>query len=600
VSNTYSLNWDLDVFFEGGSDSLALEQYINGIETNLPELHKALENMEPTSATSDASKLVKLVEDLQQLSKKMREVGAFISCLTAQNIQDKKASQLRSKMTQIRANYQTLFTKLDEHLATIDEKEWLDLLNETELKHLSFVLNERRISAKEKLSLPQEALYNDLAVDGYHAWSQMYDLIVGNIKIPFKDETGKVHELSVGQASNKFSDDDRDVRKNTFESWEEAWSNKEDYVSETLNHLAGFRLNIYKHRSWDDTLKEPLDYNRMTKDTLETMWDVIRKHKPTFTKYFERKAEMLNISQLSWYDLEAPIGKIENKMNYQDGAEFIVEQFSTLAPRMASFTKKAFTEQWIEAEDRPGKRPGGFCTTFPESKQSRIFMTYSGTASNLSTLAHELGHAFHSHVMNDIEEFNQHYAMNVAETASTFAEMIVADAAVKQAKSAEEKIVLLEDKIQRSATMFMNIHSRFLFEKRFYEERKNGPVSAQRLNELMVDAQKEAYLDSLADYHPHFWASKLHFHITGVPFYNFPYTFGYLFSLGIYAKALNDGADFEGKYIALLRDTGKMTVEELALKHLGVNLNQPEFWEEAIQPTVQDVTEFLQLTNNIK
>ncbi|MDF2857274.1 MAG: oligoendopeptidase [Neobacillus sp.] len=188
--------------------------------------------------------------------------------------------------------------------------------------------------------------------------------------------------------------------------------------------------------------------------------------------------------------------------------------------------------------------------------------------------------------------------MNVAETASTFAEMIVADAAVKKAKDEEEKLVLLDDKIQRTVALLMNIHARFLFETSFYAERKKGQVSSERLNELMEAAQKEAYCGALEEYHPLFWASKLHFFITGVPFYNFPYTFGYLFSLGIYAQALEEGTGYEEKYIALLRDTASMTVEDLAQKHLQVDLTQKDFWEKAVGLCLDDIKEFLQLTEN--
>ncbi|MNI08947.1 Oligoendopeptidase F, plasmid [compost metagenome] len=223
-------------------------------------------------------------------------------------------------------------------------------------------------------------------------------------------------------------------------------------------------------------------------------------------------------------------------------------------------------------------------------------MTYGGTANNVATLAHELGHGYHQHVMNDMPALAQEYAMNVAETASTFAEMIVADAGVKNASNDEERISLLEDKIQRAVAYFMNIHARFIFETNFYEERQQGLVSVDRLNELMVSAQKLAFKDSLSSYHPHFWAAKLHFYATDVPFYNFPYTFGYLFSAGIYAKALQEGAAFEDKYAALLRDTGSMTVEELAQKHMGVDLTGPEFWQSAVDMAIADVKLFMELT----
>ncbi|MNJ60371.1 Peptidase family M3 [compost metagenome] len=198
--------------------------------------------------------------------------------------------------------------------------------------------------------------------------------------------------------------------------------------------------------------------------------------------------------------------------------------------------------------------------------------------------------------MDDLPAFNQEYAMNVAETASTFAEMIVSDALVKNATSNEEKVALLADKIQSAVAFFMNIHARFLFETRFYEKRKQGMLDAAELSALMEEAQKEAFHGALDQYHPHFWASKLHFYITSVPFYNFPYTFGYMFSTGIYALAQREGAAFAERYDALLRDTGRMTVEELASKHLGVDLTKPDFWRDAMALSVADVKLFLELT----
>jgi pepF/M3 family oligoendopeptidase len=306
------------------------------------------------------------------------------------------------------------------------------------------------------------------------------------------------------------------------------------------------------------------------------------------------------LQQLAWADVDAPLGQINKTYSYDEGAKLITEQFRRFSPLMADFTEAAFDTGWIEVEDRSGKRPGGFCTSFPISEQTRIFMTYAQTASNVSTLAHELGHAYHQHVMNDLPGLTQDYAMNVAETASTFAEMIVSDAAVKQATDPVERLALLDDKIQRSVAFFMNLHARFIFETSFYEERKKGLVSIERLNDLMSQAQKEAFKDALSDYHPHFWAAKMHFYLTEVPFYNFPYTFGFLFSAGIYAVALSEGTAFEERYIALLRDTGRMTTEQLAKKHLNVDLTKPEFWQSAVQISVEDVKQFLELTNEAK
>lgn len=381
-----------------------------------------------------------------------------------------------------------------------------------------------------------------------------------------------------------------------FVKWEEAWAKDAELCASALNHLAGFRLSVYEQRDWQKVLQEPLEINRMSEQTLNVMWDVIDQNKSLFLAYLERKAKLLGVPELTWTDVSAPLSQSNQTFTYEEAQTFIVDHFSKFSPQLAEFAQKCFRDRWIEVEDRPGKMPGGFCTSFPVSEQTRIFMTFSGTTSNVFTLAHELGHAYHQHVMRGVPVLLQSYAMNVAETASTFAELIVGDAAVQMANSNEERIALLEDKIQNSIAMYMNIHARFLFETRYYEQRKQGMVSVEELNRLMETAQRDAFKNSLAGYHPYFWAAKLHFYITDVPFYNFPYTFGYLFSAGIYARAKQEGAGFAEMYVNLLRDTGSMRVEDLAAKHLGVELTQPEFWQSAVDLTLHDVREFLSLT----
>lgn len=595
TATPYSNSWDLEIIFKGGSESREFAEHLKLTSELIEGFQSKVSGWKPLNTTEDSKLLKVLLEDFEYAAKKLRQAGAFVGCLQAQNTEDKKAYNLEAKVTSLSAAFQTALSSFDSLLTTITDDVWSLLLADEQLSVLSYILTERRARAKDKLSKEEEAIISALGVDGYHSWGQLYDLIVGKMKISF-NEKGEEVLLSVGQAFNKFSSPDRDTRAAIFENWEKAWGDQADILAKTLNHLSGFRLSVYKARGWEDVLKEPLSINRMEKGTLETMWAVISENKHSLVKYLERKASLLGLKKLSWFDLDAPYGKTDSKVSFQEGAEFIEQNFAIFGEKMASFARTAFEEQWIEGEDRPGKAPGGFCTFFPESNQSRIFMTYSGTPSNVSTLAHELGHGFHTYAMRSVHHLNRNYAMNVAETASTLAEMIVADAAVKNAKNEEEKLVLLDDKIQRTVALLMNIHARFLFETRFYDERKRGIVAVERLNELMIEAQKEAYCNALEEYHPLFWASKLHFFITGVPFYNFPYTFGFLFSLGIYAQALEEGSGYEEKYIALLKDTASMSVEDLAQKHLQVDLTQPDFWEKAVRNCLADIDEFLALT----
>ncbi|MBB3129773.1 pepF/M3 family oligoendopeptidase [Paenibacillus rhizosphaerae] len=598
MNKDLKLTWNLESVFPGGSASAEFDTFLQSLEQDLKSLQGEIKAAKAPASLKETESFDGFIEALQGTIARLSEASAFVSCLQAQNQQDKKAVQLGGRLANLRALINGIMTDFDHILRSTDDETFAQWIGRDQVRQLAFVLSESRDQAREMMSPDMESLALDLAIDGYHGWSSMYDTIVSHIQIPF-EENGETVSLSAGQAANKLDSPDKETRESMFVKWEQAWSDKADFCGDTLNHLGGFRLKLYGRRGWDEVLKEPLEINRMSREALDAMWNVIQDNKQMLLQYMERKAKLLGQDRLSWVDVEAPISKSSGTISYQEAAETIVEQFRKFSPRMADFAEMAFDKSWIEAEDRPGKRPGGFCTSLKLSKETRIFMTFSGTASNVSTLAHELGHGYHQHLMNELPILNQRYAMNVAETASTFAEMIVSDAMVKSAADEQEQLALLEDKIQRSVAFYMNIHARFLFETRFYEKRKNGLLSVQELNALMEEAQKEAYCEALSSYHPHFWASKLHFYITGVPFYNFPYTFGYMFSTGIYARALQEGAGFADKYNALLRDTGVMTVEELAKKHLNADLTGRDFWQSAADLTAEDVKQFLAMTDHL-
>ncbi len=586
-------NWDIDVFFPGGSASKEYQDFLLELEEDVEAFVQLVKNNEGNNAEEGWEKIV---DSLQNFILKFGQAAAFLGCLNSQNIFDRQAQQLSGRIRLLGANFSTAKTMLDQQMLNLDEETWQKLLASPVLKQVQFALNEAKELARNKLPLELEALVNALSIDGYHAWGDLYgSKIVSRMSIEMEKE-GEIQQLSIGQATNLLADTNRDIRRKAYEKIEEAWAKEAELCAAALNHLAGFRINLYKKRGWQSILKEPLFSNRMTEATLNAMWKAVEEGKPKLVKYLERKAKLLGIDKITWYDLDAPIGNVSKTIPYEEGAQFIVEQFHHFNPEMADFALHAFNNRWIEAENRPSKSPGAFCTGFPKDKESRIFMTYSGTASNVETLAHELGHAYHSHVMRDLPPLTQRYSMSVAETASTFSELIVADAAIKNARDDAEALTLLADKVQRIVSFFMNIHARFIFEMRFYEERQKGLLRVEELNQMMEEAQKEAYHNALACYHPHFWASKLHFYSTGVPFYNFPYTFGFLFSSGVYARAQEEGPGFANRYIELLRDTGRMTVEALAQKHLDADLTRPDFWRDAVNVNLADVDKFLALT----
>ncbi|OFI50518.1 oligoendopeptidase [Floricoccus tropicus] len=594
----YAINWDLDSIFPGGSNSQELQNRMVELDNQIKEYQDKVTDWNPESDSID--KFVEILDLQEVISKGFGQCGSFIGALLSSDINDDKAKLVYGDFSKKYPAVQLAQTIFSKKLSEIDDEKWTELMSTTELVNLSFRLSEIRRDGKELLSEAEENIISTLNLDGLNAWSSHYDTIVASIEIPYINEEGKEVSLSAGQAFNKMMGDaDASVRADLFEKWEKAWSDKVDIFADTLNHLDGFRLSTQKLHGVDDYLKQPLEYNRLKEETVDAMWSTIQANKQPIVDYLTRKAQLFGKDKMEWQDQDAPIvlGDMEERTyTFDQAAEFIIENFEKFSPKMSKFAQEAFDKSWIEAEDRPGKRPGGYCTGLPETQESRIFMTYSNSVNEVATLAHELGHAFHSSVMWNMPSLNQDYAMNVAETASTFAELIVADATLKSAKTKEEKINLLDVKMQNAIAMFMNIHARYIFENAFYQARQKGLVSADEITSMMVEAQKEAYLDGLATYHPHFWAAKLHFFIDDVPFYNFPYTFGYLFSMGIYAYANKKGSNFEDEYISLLRDTASMTSEELAEKHLQVDLTKPDFWQAGIDMVLADINEFMELT----
>lgn len=590
--NEYAMTWELDSLFPGGSSSPAFAKFMEETEQAIGELLGELSPPADGGAQAAAdARLDDWIGRLQQAQARLRQADSFVACLTSQQTSDRRAASWTEKVQTLYARYRQAGDLLDARLAAMPDEEWQRWIASPERAALGFVLSERRADVLDKLAPELEALAGELAVDGYHGWGEHYATIVGTIGIPW-EEGGRETTLSAGQAANKLEDADPAVRDRMMAAWESAWAEKAELCADALNRIGGFRLKLYGMRGWQGALREPLRMNRMSRETLDAMWHAVEDAVQPLGKYLALKAKLIGKVKPDWQDVDASLPAEQSSLPYGEAAALIERAFAGFSPSLAELASRAFRGRWIEAEDRPGKRPGGFCTDLPLSGETRIFMTYSGTPGNVSTLAHELGHAYHGELVFGLPPWNQAYAMNVAETASTFAEAIVSDELLRRADTDDRKLALLDTRLQSAVAFCMNIRARFLFETRFYERRAQGMLEARELCELMEAAQREAYGDALASWHPHFWASKLHFYLTDVPFYNFPYTFGYLFSTGLTAVALQEGPGFSDRYDALLRDTGRMTVEELAQRHLGVRLDEPSFWRAAVARAVSDVAPY--------
>ncbi len=589
--------WEIDSIFPGGSKSVEFAEFRKGIAGSLTRLEKTLKKLPPKLTDTSIPKWAKWILDLQKAYEELHLAGAFVSCLTSQNVNDELALQIDSEIDELGSRWGILKTSFESFSVKQSNGAWKKLLARKGIADVSFYIDEMRTKARLKMDESLEKLGIELAVNGYHAWNKLYDKMAGDLRVTI-DVDGQKKEISLGQNAPRMSNPDREIRRDAFEKMVSAWESRSNLAAMTLNFQAGFRLAIYKNRKWDSPLFEPLQNARMQRETLDAMWDAVIKGRPRLKGYIDAKKKLIGTDKFCWYDQEAPVGKSVKSFTFDEAGDFIVEHIGGFSDEMGEFTRMALDKHWVEAEDRPGKGAGGWCSRIPIRKESRIFMTFAGSFNGLAILAHELGHAYHGFVLKDSPPFASIYPMNLAETASIFNELRVTDAALKAATDHEEKLMLADQKLANAMAFLANIHARFLFDSRFYDERKKGVLTKDQLNEMMRQAQKEAYfgvLDEKEGYHPLFWASKLHFYITGAPFYNYPYTFGYLFANGVYDRAIKEGKAFAKSYRNLLADTGQMTTEAIARKHLGVDLSKPDFWKDAVARVTAEVEPFVKL-----
>ena len=602
MGGEYGRTWDLDSIFQGGSRSTDFLDFLNELAMAPERLRLEVERLTLEDTPENLDRWDAVLQMRDEMENRLMQARAFVGCLMSQNVDDTEAKLLSGRVQRMVAAFEGVELLLKDRIRFLPEPVWQRLLADPRFRPISFQLQELRDEVAELLPTDQETLIVDLSVDGFRAWERLYHTIVGRIAVPWNfngapwEANGRTERLSVGQAYNRFAHPNPLVRAKHFENWTAAWQGEAELCAAALNHLGGFRLSVYQHRGWDSVLARALKANRMSEATLNAMWEAVDSAKDSLVAFLQRRSRLLGQDAIHWYDEQAPLFRADRSISYAEAANFVIEQFSSFSGQMAELARLALESRWVESEDRPGKSPGGYCTRFPLSRQSRIFMTFGGNSWGVSTLAHELGHAFHNHVQWDLPPMARGFTMSTAETASTFAELVVGRAAISRATSREEKLELLDESLRNAVAMFMNIHARFLFERNFYEARRKGLLSVDQLNEMMLEAQKEAFRGALATYHPQFWASKGHFYGAGTPFYNFPYTFGFLFSAGIFARSMDEGPGFEDKYVELLRDTGRMTTEELARRHLQADLTRPDFWKDAVDLVMAGAPDFMAMT----
>lgn len=585
-------NWDLSIAYQGLSDS-KITQDIELIQQCIQTLVLHADSRTSVTVVQNA------IQTSEAAGKLLSTINTFAQCHASTDATNGEAKALIGRVARLSSELSQAFTPFQDILLTSPQSFIEEVLNHAseDVAGQGFQIQAMRKLADTKLSIAEEQLLSAMQVDGKDAWGRLYDNITGSLQVTLED--GVNTQVGLSQAASL-------LYGTEFESQEPAWrgiqnamrTNQESFAA-ILNALAGWRLTEYQKRSKARDvhfLETSLHDSRIQAATLDAMMNTAKANRHVGQKAGRLMARVHGLQQMAPWNHLAGMPSLTDAepKNYpfDEAIDIIYSAFAGVDQEMADFVTLMVKNGWIDAAPSENRRLGAYCTKFAATRTPLVFMTWGGSRSDLLTLAHEIGHAFHNWVMRDMPLCQTRYPMTLAETASIFAENIVRDYLLEQVTTREEKLEMLWEELSSCYALMVNIPVRYEFEKAFYEQRSEGELDAAQLCDLMSDKWQEWYGDSMSEPDPYFWASKLHFSISQVSFYNYPYLFGYLFSIGVYAQRENKGAQFYQDYVNLLRDTGSMMAEEVVEKHLGMDLTGADFWQQSIDRVENKIDEF--------
>ncbi len=524
-------------------------------------------------------------------------IRPFIHSFVSTDSRNMLARKKLSEYEQISVRLQKLTTQFQAWIGRISPVlEQVIAANPIAAEH-AFGLREAAEQSHYLMSEKEETLAAELSLSGAGAWGKLQGTLTSQLTAEI-DIDGQVKKLPLPAVINLHSHPDETVRQRAYEAEINMLSSVQESLAACLNGVKGAVNTLDQRRGREDCLHSALDDSRIDRATLEAMLAAMHASFPSFRKYFQAKARRLGKEKLAWWDIFAPLGKSEKEYSFQDARNFILEKFSAFSPDLEALARRAFDHSWIDAEQRDGKRGGAFCMGVAGVKESRLLCNFDGTLDQVSTIAHELGHAFHNDCAyrENKTPLQQNTPMTMAETASIMCQTIIIQALLQEVNSPQEELAILETALIDDAQVIVDIYSRYLFEKEVFERRAQAELSAEDFCEIMIRAQKATYGEGVDEnfLNPYMWAWKPHYYREGLSFYNFPYTFGLLFGIGLFAIYQQRGQAFVPEYQKLLASTGEDTAGNLAAR-FGIDIRSRKFWEDSLAVIAQRIDRYCEI-----
>ena len=580
-------NWDLTVFYKDFDDPEFKDDL-----ARLPKEIDAFTAAIAAPAEDEVKKLVSLVHQEEALSNLFERLSLMIGLTLAVDANNKAANAAMAPLMRAVMGSSLASNAFSRYLASLEN---LDAIIDAddELKARAFALREAAEDAKHQLPEALEKPVLKMQLSGGEAFSQLRDKLDATLLV---DYDGKQIPLSAVRALAY--DGDADTRRRAYEAELASYKKIELPMSFCLNNLKAEGETMAALKGYKGVLDMALAHSRMDEKTLEAMWTAIREALPELREYFKAKGRLLGHENgLPFYDLFAPVGQSTRTYTVEEARALLLDLFGKFCPEMGEMMRTAFDEGWIDMYPREGKSGGAFCSGYYAKNISRVMTNFAGSASDVSTLAHELGHAFNNRMLHHKPIMMTETPMPLAETASTFNETLLISQLLKTA-TPEEELTLLDSCLTEQTQTMVDIYSRFLFEQKVVAAQADHALDVDELKETMLWAQEQSYGDGLdPEYrHPYMWACKSHYYSTGVHFYNFPYAFGGLFARGLYARYEKEGEAFVPVYCDLLSRFGSDTIANVTAS-VGIDVTTPDFWREAVESVLVQVRRFVELAD---
>ncbi|MCE9616979.1 MAG: M3 family oligoendopeptidase [Nitrosarchaeum sp.] len=566
--------WDLSELAKDPK-SPAFQKQIRDLEALAKKFEKIKLKLEPKMASK---KFMDILHEVEEISEKMSKIGGYASLSYSADTQSDEATSLMTRMSKLGSEISNKILFFDLWWKTqVDDKNAKRLIKDS--GELAEYLSHKRLFAKYALSEPEEKIINTLDVTGISALVKLYDKMTSAYEYKM-NVGGKTKKMTREEITNYIRNTNPKIRETAYKTILTKYTENKGVIGEIYQNIVlNWKDEGIEIRGYKSPISMRNIGNNVDDKTIESLLTVCKRNSPVFQKFFIQKAKMLKMKKLRRYDLYAPAASNIKEKNYQydKSVKLVFESLKRFSPKLEEFAKKVFNEKHVDSSIRVGKRDGAFCSTLTPKITPYVLVNFTGKTRDVFTLAHELGHAVHSQTAQDRSILVQDAPLPLAETASTFSELLLYDN-LSDKITDDEKKIMLSEKIDDLYATIMRQSFFTIFEVAAHEQIGKG-TTIDEISKTYLQNLKEQFGNSVAiseDFAIE-WSCIPHFYHT--PFYCYAYSFGNLLALSLFQRYKKEGNDFVSSYINILAAGGSKKPEKLLAEH-GFDISSQKFWQE--------------------